>query len=59
MCMLLVDITGRRLLLFWGGVFQTIFLFLVAGLGDIPHPTTAQANTLVASVILFTFSTQR
>ena len=55
--MLLVDITGRRVLLIWGGILQTVFLFLVAGLGVVAHPTVSDANGLVAGVILFNCAT--
>jgi SP family sugar:H+ symporter-like MFS transporter len=57
--MLLVDVMGRRPILLWGAVFQAIFLFIMASIGDIRHPTPAQANTLVASVILFNFWNSR
>ena len=53
--MFLVDALGRRTLLIWGGLLQTLFLFLVAGLGDKKNPTSSDAHGLVAGVILFNF----
>lgn len=53
--MLLSDFIGRRTVLIWGGVGQMIFLFVVAGLGLKKNPTTADANGLVAGVMLYFF----
>ncbi|CAL5869147.1 uncharacterized protein PFLUO_LOCUS3375 [Penicillium psychrofluorescens] len=53
--MLLSDFVGRRSVLIWGGIGQTIFLFLVAGLGLKKNPTTSDANGLVAGVMLYFF----
>ena len=45
MTLLLVDIAGRRPILLWGALLQAIFIFIMAAIGGIGRPTTAQANT--------------
>lgn len=52
---LLSDFIGRRLLLIWGGLGQTVFLFLIAGLGIKSNPTAADGRGVVAGVMLFFF----
>ena len=51
--MFLIDTTGRRSLLIWGAALQALFLFIMAGLGNKPNPSKADADGLVASVMLF------
>ncbi|KAK0653625.1 High-affinity glucose transporter HXT2 [Lasiodiplodia hormozganensis] len=48
-----VDGLGRRPLLIGGGLSQAFWLFLLGGMGTIANPTSAQKNTLVASLMLF------
>lgn len=54
--MLLSDFIGRRTVLIWGGVGQTVFLFLVAGVGLKTNPTESDARALVAGVMLYFFT---
>ncbi|KAK2763691.1 hypothetical protein FQN54_009307 [Arachnomyces sp. PD_36] len=54
--MFLIDTTGRRSLLIWGAVLQALFLFVMAGLGGKESPSKADADGLVASVMLFNLS---
>ena len=53
--MLLSDFVGRRDVLIWGGLGQTAFLFLIAGLGVKSNPTKADGEGLVAGVMLYFF----
>lgn len=50
---LIVDSFGRRQILIVGGVANTIFLFVMGGVGTIKTPTTAESRLLVASVMLW------
>lgn len=50
---LYIDSLGRRPLLFGGGAFMALFMFLIAGIGSDPAPTPARQRVVVASVILF------
>ena len=54
--MFLIDTTGRRSLLIWGAALQALFLFAMAGLGNKSNPSKADADGLVASVMLFNLS---
>ncbi|OAA65781.1 General substrate transporter [Niveomyces insectorum RCEF 264] len=49
------DFIGRRSVLIWGAMAQTVFLFLVAGVGLAKHPTTTDGQALVAGVMLYFF----
>lgn len=53
--MLLSDFVGRRDVLIWGGLSQTLFLFLIAGVGLAKHPTQSDGQALVAGVMLYFF----
>lgn len=54
--MLLSDLVGRRDVLIWGGLGQTVFLFLIAGLGIKSDPNAADGRGLVAGVMLYFFT---
>lgn len=54
--MVLSDFIGRRDVLIWGGLLQTVFLFLIAGLGIKSNPTRADGEGLVAGVMLYFFT---
>ena len=49
------DVFGRRDLIIWGCLGQTLFLFLVSGLGLHAHPSPPEARGLVASVVMYFF----
>ena len=51
--MLLYDKLGRRPIIIAGGLAQILFMLLIGGLGSKAHPSTAETNTVVASIILF------
>ncbi|OQU94908.1 hypothetical protein CLAIMM_01191 isoform 2 [Cladophialophora immunda] len=51
-CILVVDRVGRRPILITGQALAALFNFLVAGYGSKLHPTTAQGNLVIASIIL-------
>ncbi|KKK25375.1 hypothetical protein P175DRAFT_0521539 [Aspergillus ochraceoroseus IBT 24754] len=51
-----IDGIGRRPLLIIGGFLQAVFLFTVGGLGTISHRSQTQKNSLVASLMLFSFA---
>ena len=53
--MLLSDFVGRRDVLICGGIAQTVFLFLIAGVGLKNNPTAADGRALVAGVMLYFF----
>lgn len=53
--MIFIDYSGRRTVLMVGCIGQAVFLFLVAGMGLPKDPVVAEANTLVASVMLYNF----
>lgn len=53
--MIFIDYSGRRTVLMVGCIGQAVFLFLVAGMGLPKDPAVAEANTLVASVMLYNF----
>jgi len=55
MGMLLSDMIGRRGVLIWGGLGQTVFLFLIAGLGIKSSPTSSDGQGVVAGVMLYFF----
>ncbi|KAI0016604.1 general substrate transporter [Xylariomycetidae sp. FL0641] len=50
-----IDMAGRRTVLIVGCTGQAIFLFIVAGVGLPSQPNANEANTLVASVMLYNF----
>lgn len=56
MGMILSDFVGRRGVMVWGGLTQTVFLFLIAGLGTKSNPSTADGRGLVAGVMLYFFT---
>lgn len=51
--MVLFDVFGRRGVIYWGCLGQSLFLFLTGGLGSLSNATTTQSNTMVASFILY------
>jgi SP family sugar:H+ symporter-like MFS transporter len=53
--MILSDFVGRRQVLIWGGLAQTVFLFLMSGVGVASHHTQADGQALVAGVMLYFF----
>lgn len=53
---LCVDKVGRRPLLISGMFLASLFNFLIAGLGKDPHPSKAETNMVIASIILLNFS---
>ncbi|ERS95112.1 hypothetical protein HMPREF1624_08604 [Sporothrix schenckii ATCC 58251] len=53
--MLASDFVGRRPILIWGAVAQTVFLFLVAGVGLAKNPDGTDGRALVAGVMLYFF----
>ena len=53
--MIFIDYSGRRTVLMVGCIGQAVFLFLVAGMGLPENPDVSEANTLVASVMLYNF----
>lgn len=53
--MVLSDFIGRRPIMIWGAFLQTVFLFLVAGVGLKKNPTGTDAQALVAGVMLYFF----
>ncbi|OQV00416.1 hypothetical protein CLAIMM_05911 [Cladophialophora immunda] len=53
--MCLFDTVGRRNMLIIGAIGQAVFLFSMAGIGQIKNPTVADGHGLVACVMLFNF----
>lgn len=49
------DKVGRRPLLIGGTVIATVFLVIIGILGPKTNPSTAELNTVVASLMLFRF----
>ncbi|BCS28345.1 sugar porter family MFS transporter [Aspergillus puulaauensis] len=54
LAMALVDRLGRRYTLFLSYSLQTLWMYVLAGLGGLAHATTASRNTIVASFMLYT-----
>jgi sugar porter (SP) family MFS transporter len=53
--MCLFDTVGRRRMLIVGAVMQGVFLFAMAGIGQIKNPSVSDGHALVACVMLFNF----
>lgn len=53
--MAIIDKVGRRFVVIAGCFMQCVFLYILAGMGMGPHPSTAELNTMVASIELFIF----
>ncbi|CAK7200719.1 hypothetical protein SEUCBS139899_003418 [Sporothrix eucalyptigena] len=53
--MIASDFVGRRPILIWGAFAQTVFLFLVAGVGLAKNPSGSDGQALVAGVMLYFF----
>lgn len=53
--MIASDFVGRRPILIWGAFAQTVFLFLVAGVGLSKNPDGTDGRALVAGVMLYFF----
>ncbi|KAJ8079086.1 hypothetical protein AAF712_006464 [Marasmius tenuissimus] len=54
--MVLLEVFGRRPVLVAGAFLQSLWLFLVAGIGGHSSITEASKNMMVAATMLFTFS---
>ncbi|OJJ07360.1 hypothetical protein ASPVEDRAFT_56765 [Aspergillus versicolor CBS 583.65] len=54
LAMVLVDRLGRRYTLFLSYSLQALWMYVLAGLGGMAHPTTTSRNTIVASFMLYT-----
>lgn len=50
--LVLLDITGRRVLLIYGSCFCAALLYIAAGLGTIANPNQHQANMLITCFML-------
>jgi MFS transporter, SP family, sugar:H+ symporter len=53
--MAIIDRVGRRFLVIFGCIMQCVFMYLLAGMGMTPNPSTAVLNTQVAAIQLFIF----
>ncbi|CAI7665034.1 unnamed protein product [Penicillium manginii] len=54
--MCFIDNLGRRYTLLMSYAFQALWMYVIAGLGGVSHPTTTSRNAIVAAFMLYQLS---